>query len=74
MDDADILDGDGAVGRDGLCDALLRGAPDVDIDGVARTQTVVLRGGEVHAALKSEILVVEHIVTEDLTFRLFLFL
>ena len=48
LDDTNAVDGDGAVGRDGFCDALLRGSPDVDVDGIARAEAVVLRGGEIH--------------------------
>ena len=70
MDDADTLDGDGAVGRDGLRDTLLRGAPDVHVHVVARAQPVVLRRGYLHGTFEGQVLVVEDVVTEYLALRL----
>ena len=68
VDRADFLDIDGAVGRDILTDGVLAGAPDVDDDLIARTQTVVGRSGEVHARLEGEVFGVEDVASEHFVF------
>ena len=65
--DADTVNGDGAVGRNRLGNTLLRGTPDVDVHYVARTQAVILWRSEVHRTLERHFLVVEDVVTENLT-------
>ena len=60
------LDRDGAFGRHSGGDALLRCAPNVDVHGVARTESVVLRNGHIHVALKREVLIVEDVAAKHL--------
>ena len=61
---AETFDGHIAVGRYGVLVALLRGTIDVYDNGVARTQTVVAGGGDVHIGLEGELFVVEDVAAE----------
>ena len=65
------IDRDGAFGRNGGGDALLRCAPNVDVHGITGTEAIILRDGHVHVAFKREVFVVEDIAAEHLLlFRL----
>ena len=52
----------------------MRCTPDVNVYGIAGPQQVVLRRGQIHAAFEGQVLVVEHVVTENLSFAALLLL
>ena len=68
VDRTDFFDIDGAVGRNLLTDGVLAGSPDVDNHFVARTETVVGRGGEVDAGFESKVAGIEDVASEHLIF------
>ena len=47
-------------------ETLLRGSVDIDDDGIAWSQHIVLWGGNVHVGFKGQVLVVEEVVAENL--------
>ena len=55
-----------SVGAHRALNSLLRSTIDVDKHGIARTQTVVLRCGNVHVWLECEHLVVKDVTSEHL--------
>ena len=61
---SEAFDGHGTVGRHGALDAFLRGPVDVDKHGVARSQTVVLRRGDIHIGFEGQVFVVEDVTSE----------
>ena len=65
MDGTKLRDGDIAIGTDHEGDGLLRGTIDIEHELVARTQDVVLGGGNVHDGLEGEVLVVEDVTAKD---------
>ena len=72
------LDGYFAIWRNGALNGFLWGTVDINDDSIARTQTIVLWGSDVHIWLETEILVIkdvtaEYLVSLDAEFSLHLF-
>ena len=66
---AEALHNDEPVGRDRFLYRLLRITIDVQIDNIARTNDIVARRRNIHCRFKSQLLIVEEIVAENLLFR-----
>ena len=63
------FDGDATIGRHCTLFRLLRSAVNIDEHGIAGTQTVVLRGGNVHVRFEREFVVIEDIASEHFLFQ-----
>ncbi|EJX05516.1 hypothetical protein EVA_06376 [gut metagenome] len=60
--------------RDSSIDGLLRSAPNINEDNVARPQHIIFRSGDIHIGLKIQLVVIEYIMTKDTFSRHFLFI
>ena len=60
----ELFEVDGSVGRDLLADGVLAGSPDVDYHFIARTETVVGRGGYVDVRFERKVAGIEDVAAE----------
>ena len=67
-DRAETLNRHHAVGRHGSLYRLLRGAVNVNKNGVAGTEAVVLRRSDVHLRLEGQLLIIKYVTAEHLCF------